>query len=219
MPQNSRYYLTIRFNKLIKLCGLALNLLKELVLIICCKPLRYGSGCEIKKCRLIILLLDDHFYSLFINRLVFLKCAPNPFGLRDYDLVSPDHGPLGRISKTFMNPSDIGDYSPRSWSPAGGLQSLHEPFGFYLFYRYSFRKQAFFGVPLNKWGCLKRLLTTPSSANGVWHPSFEKEGKVMIYNVLTFSSSSEESLSRFGGKYPRHRRGGGGGLLIHPSFI
>jgi hypothetical protein len=47
-------------------------------------------------------------------------------------------------------------------------------------------------------------------------PPFLKEGKVLIYNNLTFSSSSEESLSRFSGKYPRVL-GGEGVLFETPS--
>jgi len=37
----------------------------------------------------------------------------------------------------------------------------------------------------------KVFLTTPSPPRR-GHPSFKKEGKVLIHNIITFSSSSEE---------------------------
>jgi hypothetical protein len=36
------------------------------------------------------------------------------------------------------------------------------------------------------------------------HPSFRKEGKVLIYNILLFSSSSEEEYSRLVGREVVH---------------
>jgi hypothetical protein len=41
------------------------------------------------------------------------------------------------------------------------------------------------------------------------YPSFEKEGKVLIFNTIYFSSSSEE-------EYPDCKSGGGGGLFQQP---
>jgi hypothetical protein len=42
--------------------------------------------------------------------------------------------------------------------------------------------------------------------------SFKKEGKVLIYNTITFSSSSEE-------EYPDGTSGRGGGLFLKPYFF
>jgi hypothetical protein len=49
----------------------------------------------------------------------------------------------------------------------------------------------------------KSFLNHPVPTLRSGHPSFKKEGKVMIYNKLTFSSSSEESLPRLSGEYSR----------------
>jgi hypothetical protein len=61
---------------------------------------------------------------------------------------------------------------------------------------------------------LKNRINHPVPTFLSGHPSFRKEGKVKIINILTFSSSSEESLLRFGGEYPDNLSGGGGELLI-----
>jgi len=41
-------------------------------------------------------------------------------------------------------------------------------------------------------GCVKSINNHPVPTLRSGHPSFEKEGKLLIYNILTFSSSSEE---------------------------
>jgi hypothetical protein len=51
----------------------------------------------------------------------------------------------------------------------------------------------------------KVISTTPAPLLRV-HPSFAKEGKVLIFNIITFSSSLEE-------EYPDGTAGGGGGLI------
>jgi hypothetical protein len=66
----------------------------------------------------------------------------------------------------------------------------------------------FINPPLGR--CLKSTFNHPVLTFQSGHPSFKKEGKVIILNILTFSSSSEE-------EYPDGTSGGGGGIFRHPQ--
>jgi hypothetical protein len=52
---------------------------------------------------------------------------------------------------------------------------------------------------------LEVSITTPSPLSRV-HPSFAKEGKLLKYSIITFSSFLNESLLRFSGEYPEEGR-------------